>query len=426
MLTDRTVIRSGYGISYFDMAGITTPFTLPQFPFTQTVQQSNLNNTTPAFVLAGGPTVQPIPLTPDAGLGQSVYSADYELGSGYAQQWNLAIQRQVTDNISFEIAYTGSKITFLGVPDYNLNQLTPAQLAQGTALTQNVPNPFFGQIPASSPLGRPTISQAQLLKPFPRFQNVILYRNNVGNSSYHGFYSKLEKRFSRGLTFLASYTFSKLLDDASSVFDATLGLGSVASFPMADSRDRRRERDVASGDIPQVLAISSTYELPIGSGHAINPDGILGRLASGWQIMGALSVQSGLPLTVTQTTNFNSFAGFATQRPSCGPDRELSGSERTTARFFNTAAFTTTPQFQLGTCSRNPVRGPAYRNVNFAVAKRTPLSENTNLDFRTEIFNLTNTPLLGNPNTSVGSAAFGSIASAGDPRVIQLALKLVF
>jgi hypothetical protein len=422
LLTDKTVIRSGYGISYFDMSGITTPFTNPQFPFIQTVQQS----TTPAFFLADGPNVQPIPLTPDAGLGQSVYSADHDLGSGYAQQWNLAVQREVTANLSFEIAYTGSKVTHLGVPDYNINQLTAEQLAMGSVLTQTVTNPFFGEIPESSPLGRPTISRAQLLKSYPRFQNVILFRNNIGNSSYHGLYAKLEKRFSRGLTLLASYTFSKLLDDASSVFDASLGLGSVANSPLADSFNRRLERDVSSGDIPQVLAISYTYDLPIGPGHALNPQGIFGTMVSGWRIMGDVSVQSGFPLAVSQTTNFNAFGGFATQRPSCTGDAELPSSERSPARFFNTAVFQTTPQFQIGTCSRNAVRGPAYRNADLAMAKRTPLTEAASLDFRVEVFNLTNTPPLGAPNAVLGSAGFGSITSAGDPRVIQLAVKLNF
>ena len=92
-LTEKTVIRSGYGLMWLEQAGITTPFTLPQFPFLQTVSQRNLDNINPAFVLATGPSVAPIPLTPDAGLGQGVFSVDSGLGSGYAQQWNLAIQQ---------------------------------------------------------------------------------------------------------------------------------------------------------------------------------------------------------------------------------------------------------------------------------------------------------------------------------------------
>jgi hypothetical protein len=426
MLTEKTVIRSGYGITYFDQSGITTPFTNPQFPFIQTVQQSNLNNTTPAFFLSAGPNVQPIPLTPDAGLGQSVYSADRSLSSGYVQQWNLAVQRQVSTNLSFEVAYTGSKATHLGVPDYNINQLSASQLAQGAALTATVANPYFGQIPASSSLGKSTISVAQLLKPYPRFQNVIFYRNNIGNSSYEALYAKVEKRFSRGLTFLVSYTFSKLLDDASSVFDASLGTGSVANFPVADSFNRSLERDVSSGDIPKVLAVSYTYDLPVGLGHSLHPEGFLGKLANGWQIAGNVSVLSGLPLAVAQTTNFNSFGGFATQRPSCIANTSLPGSQQTTAQFFNTAAFQTTPQFQIGTCSRNAVRGPAYRDADVALIKRTLIREMKSLDFRAEVFNLTNTPFLGAPNTTVGNAAFGTITSAGDPRVVQLGLKFIF
>jgi hypothetical protein len=426
LLTEKTVIRSGYGLVFFDQSGITTPFTNPEAPFLQNVQQVNLNNNTPAFVLANGPNVQPVQLTPNAGLGQSVYSVSRNLGSGYVQQWNLTVQRQLAQNFAFEIAYIGSKATHLGVPDYNLNQLSAAQLAATSNLPASVANPFAGTIPASSSLGGPTISPVQLLKPYPEFQNVILFRNNIGNSSYNGLYVKLEKRFSRGLTFLVSYTHSKLLDDASSVFDASLTTGSVANFPVADSFNRRLERDVSSGDIPNVTAVSYTYDLPVGPSHRLHPEGIAGKFANGWQLAGFVSLQSGLPLAVTQTTNFNATAGFATQRPSCIAATELAASQRSTAEYFNISAFQITPQFQIGTCSRNPVRGPAYRDADIALVKRTAIRESLSMDFRAEIFNLTNTPPLGAPNVTAGSSAFGTITSAGDPRVVQFALKLNF
>ena len=170
LLTKKTVVRSGYGLMFFDQAGITTPFTIPQFPFVQTVAQATLDNKTPAFVLANGPSVAPVDPTPDAGLGQGVFSVDRNLGSGYVQQWNLTVQRELTPSLSFEVAYVGSKATHLGVPDVNLNQLTVEQLALGSALTQTVANPFFGQLPAWSSLGGPTISQAQLLSLTPVYQ----------------------------------------------------------------------------------------------------------------------------------------------------------------------------------------------------------------------------------------------------------------
>src|SRR6185312_11328486 len=99
-------------------------------------------------------------------------------------QWNASVQRELTSNTSIEVAYVGSKITHVGIPDTNLNQLTVEQLALGNALLQTVPNPFFGVVPRSSSIGNPTVSQAQLLKPYPAYTTVSLYRNNVGTTFY--------------------------------------------------------------------------------------------------------------------------------------------------------------------------------------------------------------------------------------------------
>jgi hypothetical protein len=425
-LNDRTVLRSGYGLIWQEQAGITTPFTIPQFPFIQTVTQRSLDGVTPAFVLSSGPDVQPIPLTPDAGLGQGVFSVDRDLGSGYVQQWNVAVQHEISGNLVAEVAYAGSKVTHVGIPDTNINQLTPEQLAQGNTLLQLVPNPFFGQIPRNSTLGDPTIPRAQLLRPYPRFTAVSLYRNNVGNTSYHALQAKLEKRFSRGFAFLISYTRSKLIDDAGQVFDQTIQTGPVGNFPVADSFNRALERDVSTGDIPNVFVTSFTYELPMGKGRGFNLSGLADKLFGGWNINGTIWLQSGLPFPVTQITNFNAFAGFGTQRPNILRDPTLPADERSTDRWFDTSAFAVAPQFTLGNSSRNPVRGPGYSTADIAFIKRTYFGEDINFEFRTEIFNLTNTPPLANPNGVVGNAAFGTITSAGDPRVIQFGLKLNF
>ena len=425
-LHDKTVVRTGYGLIWFEMAGITTPFTTPQFPFIQTVSQRTLDNITPAFVLAGGPSVAPIPMTPDAGLGQGVFSVDANLGSGYTQQWNFALQRELTRNMVVEVAYAGSKITHVGIPDTNINQLTTSQLAMGAALLQRALNPFFGQIPRSSSLGDPTIPLAQLLKPFPRFTAVSLYRNNVGNTNYNALQAKLEQRFSRGLSFLVSYTRSKLIDEASSVFDASILTGPIANFPVANSFNRRLERDLSNGDIPNVFVVSFTYDLPIGKGKRFNPGGVAGAILGGFELAGVATLQSGLPLAVTQATNFNAFAGFGTQRPNLVANPNLPSSQQTTAQFFNTAAFTVAPQFTIGTSSRNPVRGPRYQSADIALIKRVDFGETRNLELRAEVFNLTNTPPLGAPNVVLASPGFGSITSAGDPRVLQLGVKFSF
>jgi hypothetical protein len=425
-ITDRTVVRTGYAMVWIEMAGITTPFTTPVFPFLQTVSQRTLDNVAPAFILANGPSVEPIPLTPNAGLGQGVFAVDRDLGSGYVQQWNTSFQRELTSNISVEVAYVGSKITRVGLPDTNLNQLTVDQLAQGSALLQRVPNPYFGIIPRSSSLGDPTIPLAQLIKPYPEYTTVSLYRNNVGTTIYHGFYTKLEQRFSHGLSYLVSYTRSKLMDDASSVFDASILTGPIANYPVADSFNRRLERDYSTGDIPHVLVASAVWDIPFGVNRRNRGAGWSGALVNDWTLTGVLSLQSGLPIAIAQTTNNNAFAGFGTERPNLIGDPTLPVDERSVGRWFNTSAFATAPQFAIGTSSRNPVRGPGYRNVDVAIMRRLPLPAGKAFELRAEIFNLTNTPPLGAPNTTLGSAAFGTITTAGDPRVVQLALKFIF
>ncbi len=421
-ITDKTVIRTGYGVVWIEQAGITTPFTTPFFPFVQTVTQRTLNNITPAFQLSNGAAVRQTPLTPDAGLGQGVFGVDRDLGSGYVQQWNIGVQRAITNNLVFEIAYAGSKITHVGIPDVNINQLTASQLALGPALLTQVQNPCFGRVPVSSSIGGATVPLAQTLRPFPCYTTVSLYRNNVGNTNYNALQAKIEQRFSNNLSFLVAYTRSKLIDEASSVFDATIQTGPIANFPVADSFNRKLERDDSNGDLPNVFVASVVYALP---GYK-NGNSLVGKLLNGWSLNGIVNAQSGVPVAVMQATNFNAFAGFGTQRPNLIRNPNLPTDQQTTARWFDISAFTTAPQFTIGTSSRNPVRAPHYRNIDFAVIKRTSLTETTNLEFRTEIFNLTNTPPLGSPNTSFGSAAFGTITTAGDPRVIQFALKLNF
>ena len=421
-VTDKIVIRTGYGIVWIEQAGITTPFTTPFFPFIQTVTQRTLDNISPAFQLSSGANVQPIQATANAGLGQGVFAVDSTLGSGYVQQWNIGIQHAVTNNLTFEIAYAGSKITHVGIPDTNINQLTAAQLALGSQLTTQVANPCFGRVPASSSIGGATVAYAQTLKPFPCYTTVSFYRNNVGNTNYNALQAKIEQRLSKGLSYLVAYTRSKLIDEASSVFDATVQTGPIANFPVADSFNRKLERDVSTGDLPNVFTASVVYDLP----KYKNGNNFVGKLFNDWSLNAIINAQSGVPVAVTQATNFNAFAGFGTQRPNLIRNPNLPKNQQTTDQWFDIAAFTTAPQFTVGNASRNPIRAPHYRNIDLGIIKRTNVTEKLNVEFRAEIFNLTNTPPLNSPNTSFGSAAFGTITTAGDPRVIQFGLKLNF
>ena len=425
-LTDKTIVSSGYGLVWIEMAGITTPFTTPTFPFLQTVSQRSLDSLSPAFVLQNGPSVAPIAPTPSAGLGQGVFSVDGTLGSGYSQQWNVAVQRELTSNLTLEVAYVGSHIVHVGIPDTNLNQLTVDQLAEGAPLLARVPNPYFGQIPRSSSLGDPTISAAQLLKPFPEYTTVSLYRNNVGTTRYDGLEIGLRQRFTRGLLFSVAYTRSRLMDDASSVFDASILTGPLANYPVADSFNRKLERDSSTGDIPHVFVSSVVWDVPYGRGRAHQVEGWLGAIVNDWTVTGLVTLQSGVPIAVTQTTNFNAFAGFGVQRPNLVGNPTLPSDKRSPNEWFDTTAFTVAPQFTLGSASRNPVRGPGYKDIDLALMRRVTLGSSRSLEFRAEVFNLFNTPPLGAPAGVLGAANFGTITTAGDPRVVQLAVKFAF
>jgi hypothetical protein len=324
------------------------------------------------------------------------------------QQWNVSLQRRLSSNTGAEVAYVGSKITHVGIPDTNLNQLTADQLALGPALQARVPNPYFGMIPRSSSLGDPTITVAQLMKPFPEYTTVSLYRNNVGTTFYQGVTARVQQRLSHGLSYLVSYTRSVLKDDASSVFDASILTAPVANFQAADSFDRALERDHSTGDIPHVFVASGVWTF------------------RDWTLSGILTLQSGMPVAVTQATNFNAFAGFGIQRPNLVGNPELPSEQRTPNQWFDTGAFAIAPVFTLGNATRNPIRGPAYRNLDLALSRRIALAGGTSLELRGEVFNALNTPPFGAPNTVAGTANFGTITTAGDPRVAQNAVKVQF
>jgi hypothetical protein len=146
---------------------------------------------------------------------------------------------------------------------------------------------------------------------------------------------------------------------------------------------------------------------------------------SGWQISGLIRAQTGDAVPITQATNNNSSLGFAVQRPNrIANPNDLAG--RSVAKYFDTSAFTATPQFAIGSSSRNPVRGPGLQNADLMIGKTFRITERLNFELRAEAFNVSNTPPLNDPNGSFGSAAFGSITSAGNPRVFEFVGKIHF
>ncbi len=424
-ITDTTILSSGYGLVWIEMAGVTTPFTTPTLPFLQETTLRTLDNITPAFQLSGGPAVTPVDATPTAGLGQGVFTVDANLGSGYAQQWNVSVQRELTPNTVVELSYLGSKITNVGITDSNINQLTEEQLRLGSALLARVPNPYFGLVPRSSSIGDPTITVAQLMKPYPEYTAVSFYRNNIGVSRYQAIALSLRQRLSHGLTYSAEYTRSTLKDTASSVFDASILTGPLTNAAVANSFDLDRDYDYSTGDIPHYFGASVVWDLPFGRGRARQPRGVVGALASDWSLAGLVTLQSGVPVAVTQANSLG-YAGFTTQRPNLVGDPTLPSRERPPGRWFDTSAFTAANQFSLGTASRNPVRGPSYRVVDLAAMRLIRLGGERVIELRAEVFNLLNTVNYGAPAAQFGAANFGTITSALDPRVVQMAVKFSF
>jgi hypothetical protein len=263
------------------------------------------------------------------------------------------------------------------------------------------------------------------MKPFPEYTAVSFYRNNVGVSRYHGVALSIRQRLSRGLTYSAAYTRSTLKDTASSVFDASILTGPLTNAAVADSHNLDRDYDYSTGDIPHYFGASLVWDLPIGEGRAKQPRGVVGTLTRDWSIATMVTLQSGVPVAVTQANSLG-YAGFTTQRPNLVGDPTLPSDERTPARWFNTAAFATANQFSLGSASRNPMRGPSYRDVDLAVLRLVRVGGNRVIELRAEVFNLLNTVNYGAPAAMLGAANFGTITSALDPRVVQLALKYSF
>jgi len=152
---------------------------------------------------------------------------------------------------------------------------------------------------------------------------------------------------------------------------------------------------------------------------------VLGALAKDWSIATVMTFQSGVPLAVTQSNQLG-YAGFTTQRPNLVGDPTLPADQRSPAHWFNTSAFATADQFTIGSASRNPVRGPSYGDVDVAVMRRLAFGGQRAIELRLEMFNLLNRANFGAPAAQFGPASFGTITTALDPRVMQLAAKIWF
>ena len=430
-----TVIRGGYAIFYPGTFNITYFGSTAGFASTNTSYNAPGNNTNlPAFMLSQGLPSAPIQplgsaLGPSAFLGQSVTYDEPNARTPMSQQWDFSIQKQLPGSWVVDVTYSGNHGTHLVAGNYNLNQMSDAQLSLGTALQNPVANPYAGAVPGS--LGSATITRQQSFLPFPYYTTINVRNPHLGNSIYHAGLLTVHKRFTNGLTFLASYTKAKLISDSVA---APINFGSIEQVTNNGYQDgafnRALDRSVDPTDVPQRLAISSVYELPFGQGKAFSSKNrFVNGLIGGWQAQTIITLQEGLPVLITGASNF-----LATRPNSTGQSAQLSNP--TQYAWFNTQAFVNPPNYTYGNVGRAlpDVRTPGFFNCDFSLIKDTKIRERATLQIRGEAFNLDNHVNLGFPNATFvpgvnglnSSSTFGTITSARPARSVQLGMKLIF
>jgi hypothetical protein len=327
----------------------------------------------------------------------------------------------------------GTKLYFGGSGDLNhlgpeIESLTEDQVRN--TLLNPVPNPFYSFLPDGVPMKPPTISAYQLMRPYPQYAGVNLLTLPEGSSIYHAFQLRAEKRFSKGLQFLAAYTAQKSIDDSSVAHGGTTWLGGSTS--LLDPNNRRLERSLSQFDIPQVLNLSYIYELPIGRGKAIGKDWnpIVNAILGGWKTSAIWRFSKGQPIGLGLAVGEN-LPTYGYQRPNLvGTLLKTSNDNFRDQYFANPEVIVQPAPFALGTAPRTigSVRTPGINNANLSLLKEFFLGkirEGMRLEYRAEFFNAFNHPLFGGPNTTFGSDSFGKVYGlAGPVREVQMALKL--
>jgi trimeric autotransporter adhesin len=432
----KTVIRGGYGIFWAPQFALGSPLATPGYSATTSYIASTNGNLTPAGILSNpfpSGIVQPTgnTLGPLEGIGQSISLVSPTGKSPEVQQYSVDIQRELGWGVALEVGYVGSHSTHLTISsaNININTLNPSLLSMGTALNTSVANPYYGH-GGSGIVGTATVAQYQLLLPYSAFGSVSESYNDYNHARYDSGIVKVQKRFSKGLTFLSTLTYSRANDASSGgVGNGTLNAGGGGP---QNPYNLAAEYGRSNFDAPLRFAASFTYELPVGKGKMFMNNGnkALDYAFGGWAVNGVSLFQSGFPLQVIDSTNFNSSYGYAVQRPNAtGISPVIGGSiESRLNQYLNPAAFSTAPQFTFGNTSRTlPLRGPGQVNWDVSLFKTVSIKERLKAQFRLEALNLTNTPLFAAPNLSFGSSTFGKITTQVNfSRQLQMALRFSF
>lgn len=433
-LTPKTILRSGFGVFYAPIRFADDASLALGYTQTTTYVASNNGNSTPANSLSNpfpGGVLQPVgnSLGALAGIGSSFNYLDQNRTSGLVYQYSLDIQQELPFHIGMEIGYFGSDSHHLqpastGAGNMNINQVPTAYLPTLASLPSSVANPFYNN-GGTGVIGSATVSPIQLLKPFPEYSTINV-QTNPSHARYDSLIFKAAKRFSSGVTFLSTFTWSRNMDNE-------FGTGNFLSGSVTTPQNYynlQGEYSLAINDTPLRYTTTASYDLPFGTGKKyLNGNKWLDYAVGGWQVNLTTIYQTGFPLTVYQQ-NLNSTIGTGAQRPNAtGTSPDVSGSvESRLNGYINPAAFSQAPAYTFGNVARTiPYRGPGMKNWDSSLFKNFKIWERVTGQFRLEALNTFNSPQFSNPNTQFGTAAFGKITyQANFPRLVQLGVRFFF
>jgi hypothetical protein len=394
-----TVIRAGGGVYFattdnnglYQLA-ITLPNNLSQSLTPNAFVPSIFN-----FNPFGGAVVGPVAVTQP--------SLDLHQRTSYSPQFSFSIQHELSSDMVVEAGYLAT----LGV-----------KLQQNVQPNNSQPGP--GSVDPRRPFGGLVYDPGVVFPGFITVQGTSVPVTQVNffamsaQSNYHALYLRFEKRYAKGLSILSSYTFAKAITNAPQYRNAGGANGSENSPPQ-DSYNLRAERALASFDVRQRWVSSVVYSLPFKD-----------RFLGGWQFSGILTLQDGFPFTINLAGDTAGIGGgtggiLIRANPVAGQSYQLSSSQKSTARWFNTGAFLSPTAFQFGALGRNTVIGPSFANLDTSVARKFRINERAGVQFRAEFFNLPNHPNFNLVGRIINQPNFGAVLSQFDPRQIQLAAK---
>lgn len=389
-LNSKTVIRAGAGIFYSNMiteGGMQSLEINPPNNI-RTVFTTN-KALPPSLVLSNGFAANALTLANASNVQLISYDRRGITPTDY--QWNLNVQRQLPGGVLLEVGYYGNKLDHMWRQiDGNPAPPEPGNINSNRLYTSTV-------VPGTGD----SITLA----------NAVRIQKD-GWSAYNGLQAKIEKRYANGITFIASYAYSK-----------TLALGDTSG--VQNQLNWMAEKAPSVQDMRQHLVGSAVYQLPFGHGRRFGSgwNRASNAIFGGWSVAPILTISSGLPLNITVNGN-PSNTGSGVDRPNVVGPWQLANPS--VAEWFNTTAFVANAPYTYGNAGRNIVRAPGLVNLDLALHKSFRITERVTAQIRAESFNATNTPALGAPNTVLGNGLFGQITSAGSARDNQLGVKVVF